>query len=197
MEHTYEELDMQEQQIKDMFDADEGKYSRVKCRRAYKKRGHLKNHLVREHEWQLYQQNHEARENLDRVALYRASFMKCALLLRDTSDAYKLGDGNRIMNNSKFQMLHSGIGHHTKYQLWLFRFLANYHCLLIPREAYEYKWNYTTNLKGGTGHNIPNDNLVEILVHRLKAKLQSQGSNVTYESARKSELTLQIQDEIG
>lgn len=45
-------------------------------------------------------------------------------------------------------------------------------------------------------YNIPNDNLVEILVHRLKAKLQSQGSNVTYESARKSALTLQIQDEI-
>lgn len=94
-------------------------------------------------------------------------------------------------------MLLSGIGHHTKYQLLLFRFLANYHCLLSPREACEYKWNCTTNLKGGTSHNIPNDNLVEILVHRLKAKLQSQGSNVTYESARKSELTLQIQDEIG
>lgn len=93
-------------------------------------------------------------------------------------------------------MLLSGIGHHTKYQLWLFRFLANFHCLLSPREAYEYKWNCTTNLKGGAGHNIPNDNLVEILVHRLKAKLQSQGSNVTYESARKSALTLQIQDEI-
>lgn len=93
-------------------------------------------------------------------------------------------------------MLLSGIGHHTKYQLWLFRFLANFHCLLSPREAYEYKWNCTTNLKGGAGHNIPNDNLVGILVHRLKAKLQSQGSNVTYESARKSALTLQIQDEI-
>lgn len=120
--------------------------------------------------------------------------MKCTLLLRNTSDAYQLGDGNRIMNNSKFQMLLSGIGHHTKYQLWLFRFLANYHCLLSPREAYEYKGNCTTNLKGGAGHN--NDNLVEILVHRLKAMLQSQGSNVSYESARKSALTLQIQDEI-
>lgn len=179
-----------------MFDAGEGKYSCVECRRPYKTRGHLKNHLVKEHEWQLYQQNQDAGENLDRVALYRASFMKCALLLRDISDAYQLGDGNRIMNNSKFQMLLSGIGHHTKYQIWLFRFLANFHCLLSPREAYEYKWNCTTNLKGGAGHNIPNDNLVEILVHRLKAKLQSQGSNVTYESARKSALTLQIQDEI-
>ena len=78
----------------------------------------------------------------------------------------------------------------------MFRFLANYHSLLNPQEAYEYKWNCTTNMKGGTGHNIPNDNLVEILVHRLKDKLKSQGANATYESARKAALTLQIQDEI-
>jgi hypothetical protein len=33
---------------------------------------------------------------LDHIALYRASFMKCALLLRDTNDAYKMGDGDRV-----------------------------------------------------------------------------------------------------
>lgn len=196
LEHASEKLDMQEQQIKDMFDATEGLYHCVDCRRPYKKQGHLKNHLKKEHDWEFHHQDQEAGEDHDRVALYRASFMKCALLLRDTSDAYKLGDGNRIMDNSKFQMLLSGIAHHTKYQLWLFRFLANYHCLLSPREAFEYKWNCTTNMKGGCGHNIPNDNLVEILVHRLKSKLQSQGANVTFSSARKAALTLQIQDEI-
>lgn len=31
---------------------------------------------------------------------YSASFMKCALLLRDTNDAYQMGDGNRILFNS-------------------------------------------------------------------------------------------------
>ncbi|XP_056006637.1 uncharacterized protein LOC125680237 [Ostrea edulis] len=196
LEHASEKLDMQEQQIKDMFDATEGLYHCVDCRRPYKKQGHLKNHLKKEHDWEFHHQDQEAGEDHDRVALYRASFMKCALLLRDTSDAYKLGDGNRIMDNSKFQMLLSGIAHHTKYQLWLFRFLANYHCLLSPREAFEYKWNCTTNMKGGCGDNIPNDNLVEILVHRLKSKLQSQGANVTFSSARKAALTLQIQDEI-
>uniref|UniRef100_A0A8W8P3R1 Uncharacterized protein n=1 Tax=Magallana gigas TaxID=29159 RepID=A0A8W8P3R1_MAGGI len=34
LEHTSEELDMQEQQIKDMFDEGEGKYSCVECRAA-------------------------------------------------------------------------------------------------------------------------------------------------------------------
>lgn len=114
LEHTSEELDLEEQ-IKDMFDAGEGKYSCVECRRPYKTRGHLKNHLVKEHEWQLYQQNQDAGENLDRVALYRASFMKCALLLRDTSDAYQLGDGNRNMNNFKCFSQGSDITQNTNY----------------------------------------------------------------------------------
>ena len=193
-----QEMYLKEQQIQDMFDADEMKFFCLHCRRSYKTRGNLKNHLKKEHEWQfpVEQNDDDDDKEIDRVALYRASFMKCALLLRDTNDAYILGDGNRIMDNSKFQMLLSGISQHTKYQLWLFRFLANFHCLLSPRDAYEYKWNCTTNLKGGNGHNIPNDNLVEILVHRLKAKLQTQGANVTYASARKAALTLQIQDEI-
>jgi hypothetical protein len=196
MEPAAQNLDLQDQQIKDMFDGNDQKYHCVECHRPYKTKGHLKNHLEKEHAWEFHHEGQRTAEDQDRVALYRASFMKCALLLRDTMDAYKLGDGNRIMDDAKFQMILSGIGHHTKYQLWLFRFLANYHCLLSPKEAFEYKWNCTTNMKGGFGHNIPNDNLVEILVHRLKSKLHSQGANVTFSSARKAALTLQIQDEI-
>lgn len=46
LEHTFEDLDMQEQQIKDMFDAGIRKYSCDKCRKTYKTPGHLKNHQV-------------------------------------------------------------------------------------------------------------------------------------------------------
>ena len=49
----------------------------------------------------------------DRIAIYRSSFMKCALILRDTNDAYKLGDGDRILRNSKFEMLCADVGKHT------------------------------------------------------------------------------------
>lgn len=122
--------------------------------------------------------------------------MKCLLLLKDTNDGYPMGDGGRIMTNAKFQMLLSGVSRHTKYQIWLFRFLAYYSCILSPKDAYEYKWNCTSNLSRGTGHNIPNDNLVKIMVHRLKDKVRSQGANVTFQSAKKAALSLQVQDEI-
>ncbi|XP_033734347.1 LOW QUALITY PROTEIN: uncharacterized protein LOC117323316 [Pecten maximus] len=198
LEPRSQDLDLQELQIKEMFNSTEQKYLCTNCNKAYKMRGHLKNHLIKEHSWQDLRQDlqKDQSKTIDHIALYRAYFMKCALLLRDTQDAYSMGDGDRLAENAKFQMLLSGIGNHTKYQLWLFRFLANCHCLLSPKDAYEYKWNITTNLKGGTGHNIPNDNLVEILVHRLKVKLQAQGANVTYASARKAAMSLQVQDEI-
>ncbi|CAG2196798.1 unnamed protein product [Mytilus edulis] len=94
----------------------------------------------------------------------------CSLLLRDTNDAYKMGDGDRILLNAKFQMLLSRIGNHTKYQLWLFRFMAYCYSLLTPRMA---------NARPGS-----------------KEKIYAQGANATYKSARNAALTLQIQEEI-
>lgn len=60
--------------------------------------------------------------------------------------------------------------------------------------AYEYLWNCTANLQGNTGHNIQNDNLVELLhvVQAVKKKIHAQGSNATYKSARNAALSLQI-----
>lgn len=113
--------------------------------------------------------------------------MKCALLLRD---------GDRILSNAKFQMLLSRIGNHTKYQLCLFRFIAYCISLLTPRMAYEYVWNCTANLHGNNTHNIPNDNLVELMVQAVKKKGYAQGANATFDSVRKAALTTQIQEEI-
>ena len=79
----------------------------------------------------------------DHIALYRSSNMKRVLLLRDTNDAYRMGDGERILLNAKFQMLLSRVGYHSKYQLWLFRFMAYCYSLLTPKMAYEYMWNCT------------------------------------------------------
>jgi hypothetical protein len=50
-----------------------------------------------------------------------------------------MGDGDRVTVNAKYQMLLSRVGNHTKYQLWLFRNLANCFTLLTPRMTYEYK----------------------------------------------------------
>ena len=179
-----------------MYDSVQKKYVCVECNKKYKTIGGIRRHLKTQHEWAFAEEDGFGKSTTDHIALYRASFMKCALLLRDTSDAYKMGDGNRVTCNAKFQMLLSRVGNHTKYQLWLFRYLAYCHCLLTPRMAYEYKWNCSANVLGGIGHNIPNDNLVEILVQMVKKKVYAQGANATFESVKKAALTLQIQEEI-
>ncbi|KAJ8301102.1 hypothetical protein KUTeg_020089 [Tegillarca granosa] len=53
------------------------------------------------------------------------------------SETNRYGDGGRAMRNIKFEYIIAGV-------------------------AFEYKWNITSNLNGGKGQNIPNDNLVEM-----------------------------------
>ena len=76
--------------------------------------GGIKRHLKNEHMWNFTVNEPGKPSELDHIALYRASFMKCTLLLRDTNDAYKMGNGNRVKGNAKFQMLLSRVGNHTK-----------------------------------------------------------------------------------
>lgn len=190
-------LDTQMRQIEAMYDQQQHKYKCEVCNKPYKTKGGIKKHLKNQHQWDLADDNTETcTSTKDHIALYRSSFMKCALLLRDTNDAYRMGDGERILLNAKFQMLLSRVGYHSKYQLWLFRFMAYCYSLLTPKMAYEYMWNCTANLHGNLGHNIPNDNLVELLVQAVKKKIYAQGANASYQSARNATLTLRIQEEI-
>ncbi|XP_069136222.1 uncharacterized protein [Argopecten irradians] len=195
MNAQYSELDAQNDALKDMFDPVINRYQCIECNKVYKKEGFLKRHLSKEHDW-LFGVDNQDVQSPDHIAIYRSSYMKCALLLRDIEDAYKMADGDRIAATAKFQLLLSHVGRHTKYQVWLFNFLAYIYGILSPKMAFEYKWNCTSNLQGGIGNNIPNDNLVEIQVQRIKKKIQTQGSNATYESARKAALALQVQDAI-
>lgn len=189
-------LDAQVNHINSMYDNHLNKFICQPCNKKYKTLNGMKKHLQKEHGMADLEEADDSSSKYDHVAIYHASFMKCALLLRDTNDAYKMGDGDRVLSNSKFQMLLSRAGNHTKYQLWLFRYMANCLCLLTPRMAYEYKWNCSANLQGGLGNNIPCDNLVELLVQTVKKAVYAQGANATFTSVRKAALAIQVQDEI-
>lgn len=115
-EERVQALDVQSQQIRDMLDPDLQKYICVSCGNQYKTVGHLRRHLKDKHLWDFIKNDTEEDKKPHRIAIYRASLMKCLLLLKDTND------GDRIMTNAKFQMLLSGVSRHTKYQIWLFRF---------------------------------------------------------------------------
>jgi hypothetical protein len=196
MTNQMSEMDDQELLLAEMYDSQNSRYSCV-CNKTYKTKGYFKRHLEKEHGWDFtLHQDTAMHSEMDHIAVWRASFMKLSLLLRDTEDAYQYGDGNRIFRNAKFEMLCAGAAHHTKYRIWLWRLQAYECAILSPRQAAEYKWNCTANVHGGKGKNIPNDNLVETVVQRIKKKLREQGSNITHQSAQRIALSTQIQEEM-
>lgn len=89
-----------------MYKVESKQYTCTSCNRKYKTKGHFKRQLQNEHNWVFHTTTEESSESpsckQDRIALWRSSFMKLALLLRDTEDAYKFGDGTRIFRNAKF-----------------------------------------------------------------------------------------------
>ncbi|XP_062599089.1 uncharacterized protein LOC134260557 [Saccostrea cucullata] len=201
MSEEAKEMDTQTLTMQGMFDNGLQKFV-CTCGKQYKTAGYFKRHLVSTHNW-LFREDDDptpdsstSESKTDSVANYRASFMKNALLLRDTYDAYSMCDGERVVRNAKFEFLCADVRKHNKYKLWLWRFVAYIIALLSPKQAYEYMWNCAANTTGGVGKNIPNDNLVEFMVQLVKKKIKEQGSNFTYSSAVKAALSSQVQEEI-
>ena len=112
------------------------------------------------------------------------SMIHYILLIRDLNDAYKHCDGDRVFIDAKFVLLQYFSTPHVKYKLWMWRMLAYNLTVLSPAAAFEYKWNISVNLIGGIDNNIPDDNLVELCVKKVKDLLQFQGPNVNFNSAQ-------------
>lgn len=162
------------------------------CGQKYLKSGWLRKHLEKKHHWQFHTTASSSSTSHNPVQC----FLFMSLLYRDTCDSYRMGDGERIVRNAYFEWIYASALKHTKYRIWLFRMITYVISILSPEKSFEYKWNMTVNLKGGTGKNIPNDNCVEIQVHNIKSQLNCQGSNKSFESARKICMTTQVVDAI-
>ncbi len=158
-------------------------YKCSECKKEYKTRNGFKKHLQSNHESVLLS---AVERNLKKIKYsgHRHDFIDLMLLQRDLWDAYRYCDGDRVFINIKLAFLHFFTTGHYKYRQWLFRMLAYDIALLSPQKAFEYRWNISVNLSGGVGNNIPDDNLVELYVRKLKDLLHAQGSNLTFESAK-------------
>lgn len=86
-------MDTQKRQIEAMFDNRQQRYVCEVCDRQYKTANGLQRHLKDQHQWNITENTgmNIPQQDCDHIAVYSASFMKCALLLRDTNDAYQMG----------------------------------------------------------------------------------------------------------
>jgi hypothetical protein len=55
-------------------------------------------------------------------------------------------------------------------------------CLLSPRQAYQQKWNHSTNNKGGAGNNVSLDLDLEHGNNYLKTAVKKLGPNLTQQT---------------
>lgn len=110
------ELNQNSALIQEMHDLLTKKYT-CTCLKEYNTLGFFKRHLIKEHNWIFdVPKQDQSQSKTDLIALYKPSFMKM-LLLRDTYNAFRMGDGDRILRNSKFEMLCASVRGHTKYKL--------------------------------------------------------------------------------
>lgn len=183
--HAATTFDQRDRQLQDML-LDNGRYKCTHCDRTYVTKGGVVRHLKKVHGVDLDLDTVRATttEEATSARAIVASFSRMAFLYRDTSDSYRMADGDRIFRNAKLEMLYAYSLKHTKYRLWLWRMLSYELAILSPCEAFDYKWNTCTNLQGGIGRNIPNDNAVELQVGEIKKRLQREGSNKSFESAQ-------------
>jgi hypothetical protein len=180
-------LDVDCQKLGEMKDATG--FQCALCGKHYVTDGRFRNHLKSKHQWQFHECTSPKRS--DSVV---SSFLRMALLLHDTCDAYRMGDGDRCFRNAKFEWLYAGALGHSKYKLWLWRYVAYINAILSPRESFEYKWNICQNLMGGADQNIPNDNCVELQIKKIKTQLNTQGANKSYNSAKVVTMSTQVID---
>lgn len=128
---------MQSVHINGIFNEHQNKFICQSWEKKYiKKIMGNKKHLQREYGLTSLEECEQNDTRVDYVAIYHASYIKCALLPRDINNAYKMADSDRVLSTAKFQMLLSRSGSDTKYRLWLFRYMAYRFALLSPYMVY-------------------------------------------------------------
>ncbi|KAI8515092.1 hypothetical protein Bbelb_076830 [Branchiostoma belcheri] len=192
------------QQMLQTVQQEDGKYKCPHCGKEYVREKNFTKHQEKVHSIDLHVdtvpaegQERKSEDTCSSSVSVISAFCRMGYLHRDTEDAYKMADGNRIFRNAKLEMLYACSLKHTKYTLWLWRMLAYEMALLNPSEAFDYKWNTCTNLQGGIGKNIPNDNAVELQVGEIKKRLHREGSNKTFQSAQTICKTTQIVNKVA
>ena len=121
----------------------------------------------------------------DGVKNYASLVIGYGLMAENFHDAWREGDGGRLLRCWKFLLLHFRVGR-TKYTLEAFEFLALTSALLTTRKAHQLTWNRTCNRKGGHGNNIPLDLDNEFLNRVFKDNINTFRQNITSHSVDRS-----------
>ncbi len=126
----------------------------------------------------------------DHVTNYACQVIGHGLMAENFHDAWREGDGGRLLRCWKFLLLHFRENGRTKYALEAFRLIAQTSALLSPRKAHQLTWNRTCSPKGGQGNNIPLDLDNEFLNRIFKDNINTFRANISTHSVDRSSQSL-------
>lgn len=119
----------------------------------------------------------------DGIFNYGSLVITLGLLLVNSDDAVKEGDGDRLFRMYKWWLLLLKQQHSSKYALASLRLQAQVLCFLNEPDAYRLIWNRTVNRRGGLGKRVSRDLHMENLVKVQKQALRHLGSNLSQSQA--------------
>ena len=122
----------------------------------------------------------------DQVMNYASLVIGFGLMANNFHDAWREGDGERLLRCWKFLLLHFKGNGRTKYAVEAVRLISQTSALLSPRKAHQLIWNRTCNPKGGHGNNIPLDLQNEFMNRLFKDSINTFPSNITTSSVDRS-----------
>ncbi|XP_022806485.1 uncharacterized protein LOC111343567 [Stylophora pistillata] len=123
----------------------------------------------------------EEMKSKDDVFDYNCALLTDGYLFFNFLDAIKEGDGDRLIRQYKYFMLHCKADgtHSTKYALECLYQLFLVYALLTPRDSVCFVWNRSVNNHGKKACNIPLDESTEHSNNFIKQCIRNLGPNIT------------------
>ena len=107
-------------------------------------------------------------------------------LILEIQDAWREGDGERMIRCWKLALPHFQAFNHTKYSIQALRLQFQTSVVLSPNLAHQVKWHRFVNTRGGQGRNIPCDLHNEHMNKLIKEIIGHMGSNLTEEAVQRA-----------
>lgn len=118
-------------------------------------------------------------KGMDHIQEYAKEVVTLGFLYLGFQDAFRKGDGLRVLTVWKYLFLIFRATGHTNYTQEEFTLLAQYYCLFPPRYAEQLLTARFVNSKGGQGNNVAADLHMEHLNCTLKECMRHLGANRT------------------
>ena len=115
----------------------------------------------------------------DKVYNYARVLCHYGSLIMELQDAWREGDGERVMRCWKMALPHFQAANRTKYSLEALRIQFQVNVVLSPNLAHQVKWDRFVNTRGGLGMNVPCDLHNEHVNKVIKNIIGNMGSNLT------------------